>query len=352
MAGDEGEKPEPVITPGGPRPAEQAHYVAPGQAVQQNPDGTLSIVGTANDERSPRMADDDELVVGPGGYRPRSQTHLIEQNAVLDLSGGRIKKLDQKGTLLQDLGEFKQRQQGLPVHPRNIKKKLSEAAGQQYGSGWITYADWINSTGQPVSYFATTWNVPPPPTNTSGNQIIFLFNGLENQSWILQPVLQWGVSAAGGGQYWSIGSWFVDGQGGAGHFTKLTPVNPTDRLIGAMVITGSSPFGGFNYQCGFAGYPDSMLTVNSVDQLWYAVQVLEAYQITGCGDYPNTSNSPFWNIDLKVGYPPMPPTVEWTAVDNVTDCGQHTVIVSNANFGGEVDIYYNNSSDAGAQQHG
>jgi hypothetical protein len=33
-----------VITPGGPRPAEQVHRVEPGQKVQRNPDGTYSVV--------------------------------------------------------------------------------------------------------------------------------------------------------------------------------------------------------------------------------------------------------------------------------------------------------------------
>ena len=33
-----------VITPGGPRPAEQVHPVGPGEVVRRNPDGTYSVV--------------------------------------------------------------------------------------------------------------------------------------------------------------------------------------------------------------------------------------------------------------------------------------------------------------------
>jgi hypothetical protein len=46
IGGDEGEKKKGklVITPGGPRPAEQVHRVEPGQIVRRNPDGTYSIV--------------------------------------------------------------------------------------------------------------------------------------------------------------------------------------------------------------------------------------------------------------------------------------------------------------------
>ena len=43
---------------------------------------------------------------------------------------------------------------------------------------------------------------------------IFLFNGIQNSTSIYQPVLQWGPSAAGGGNFWTVASWYVDGAGG------------------------------------------------------------------------------------------------------------------------------------------
>jgi len=38
------------------------------------------------------------------------------------------------------------------------------------------------------------------------------------------------------------------------------------------------------------------------------------------------------------------PTIIWTAVDQVADCGQHTVVVSNSATDGEVDICYRNAA--------
>ena len=98
-----------------------------------------------------------------------------------------------------------------------------------FGTGWITYASWSNSTGTPVSSFSTQWYVPPAPIAEDG-QIIFLFNGIQNSTMIYQPVLQWGVSAAGGGNYWAVASWYADGQGGPAFHSDLVRVNPGDLL--------------------------------------------------------------------------------------------------------------------------
>ena len=64
-----------------------------------------------------------------------------------------------------------------------------------------------------MSRLTTEWTVPPAPATQNG-QTIFLFPGIQNSTMIYQPVLQWGPSAAGGGNYWAVASWYVDGQGG------------------------------------------------------------------------------------------------------------------------------------------
>lgn len=74
----------------------------------------------------------------------------------------------------------------------------------------ITPADFCMTGSSPISSFATTWKVPAAPT-TNHQQTIFLFNSIEPASGnaILQPVLQYGPSAAGGGSYWAVASWYV-----------------------------------------------------------------------------------------------------------------------------------------------
>ena len=118
--------------------------------------------------------------------------------------------------MLADFGDLPQRAAGRPLHPLNINRGAVAARSgpaPAFGTGWITYASWTNDTGTPVSRFATTWTVPPEPRTANG-QTIFLFNGIQNSTMIYQPVLQWGPSAAGGGSYWAVASWYADGQSG------------------------------------------------------------------------------------------------------------------------------------------
>jgi uncharacterized protein DUF4214 len=155
---------------------------------------------------------------------------------------------------------------------------------------------------------------------------------------ILQPVLQWGPSAAGGGQYWAVASWYADGSGGTAHYSTLVQVNAGQVLVGVMTQTGSSPTG-FSYNCQFQGVANTSLSVQNVQQLTWFAETLEAYSLTKASDYPATTMTAFTGIELKTGT--TDPALAWTSVDSVTDTGQHAIVVSDANPGGEVDIYYN-----------
>ena len=184
---------------------------------------------------------------------------------------------------------------GQPLMPRNVttaRAALVAGAGQgdplpALGEGWISYAYWTNNTGSPVTRFATTWVVPPAPATDSG-QTIFLFNGIQNSTMIYQPVLQWGPSAAGGGSYWAVASWYADGQTGTSFHSTLVRVNPGDVLVGVMTLTARQG-NGFSYNCQFTGIANSSLPISNVDsctgtsrrwKLWAAARLgLPEYQL-------------------------------------------------------------------------
>jgi hypothetical protein len=203
--------------------------------------------------------------------------------------------------------------------------------------GWITYGSWSNGTGTAVSRFATTWVVPAEPATRSG-QTVFLFNGIQNSTAIYQPVLQWGSSAAGGGDYWSVASWYVDGPGGFAFHSNLTRVSPGDVLTGVMTLTGSTP-AGFSYDCAFDGLPDSGLPAVDIEELTWCVETLECYGVTQCSDYPDVTKTSMAGIDLVAGT--VRPALTWSVTDARTECGQHTAIFSEESAGGgEVDLWY------------
>jgi len=297
-----------VLTPGGYRPASQVN--PPGGGVSE------------------------PHVLTPGGYRPASQVHLIESGNMLSGDGGRLRLIHPSGGVLSDFGPLPIRPGTAPLHPANVfipQEKIIPA----FGSGWITYVNW-NNTGNPVTSFSTTWTVPPPPATQSG-QTIFLFNGIQNSSMIYQPVLQWGSSAAGGGNYWSIASWYVDGQGGPAFHSSLIQVSPGQILKGVMTQTGQSG-GLFSYNCDFEGIANSGYAITNVQQLTWFIVTMECYGITKCADYPNTSDSSFRDINIRSGS--TNPSIAWTPVNVVQDCGQHAVVVNNSSVNGEVDLYY------------
>ncbi len=89
-------------------------------------------------------------------------------------------------------------------------------------NGWVEAANWT-AANTPTSMSAS-WKVPANPS-TGGGQVIFFFPSYENApgTRIVQPVLQYGASAAGGGAYWAIASWYVTSDTGQVRSSKLHP---------------------------------------------------------------------------------------------------------------------------------
>ncbi|MET9914981.1 hypothetical protein ABZZ74_51480, partial [Streptomyces sp. NPDC006476] len=213
-------------------------------------------------------------------------------------------------------------------------REVPEAVSPALGAGWITYASWLNNTGTPVSSFTSTWTVPRPPVTNSG-QTIFFFNGIEpgDGSHILQPVLQWGSSAAGGGDYWSVASWYVGG--GSAFHTTLVRVNPGDVLTGVMTLDSRNG-NLFNYTSSFQGLANTALPVQNNPELTWCVETLEAYGIMQCQDYPGTDVTPVTAINIRTGG--TTPSVNWSVNNTVSDCGQRTVVAVDGAADGEVEL--------------
>lgn len=264
---------------------------------------------------------DKDLVLTPGGWRPSSKVGRVSPGEHIGVNNGRLSRIDNTtGQVNRDFGT---------IETNNARQILP------LGSGWITYTYWSNPSSTPITYFASNFTVPPAPA-TSNGQTIFLFPGLQNSSSILQPVLQWGPSAAGGGNYWAIANWYVSSNGSA-LFSNLIRVNPGTVLKGIMTQTGTTG-SNYNYTSAFSGYSSITLTVNNIQKLYWAAESLEAYNVVVCSDYPNTAKTRFSAIELHVGSGQAP--LSWNVANAVTDCGQHATVVTNGSPNGIVDLYY------------
>lgn len=92
-------------------------------------------------------------------------------------------------------------------------------------NGWVEDANWTSPS--PLGTLISFFTVPPAPT--ANGATIFLFPGAEpsNGSTILQPVLQYGPSAAGGGNNWAAASWYCCPSGYQNYSTTLSASNVT-----------------------------------------------------------------------------------------------------------------------------
>ncbi|RBL91172.1 hypothetical protein [Chitinophaga flava] len=295
---------------------------------EQNSTSADTAVAPANKVQT---NDHEGQVLTPVGWMPKSQVNHIGTGEYLSGEGNRLRKYDRNGKMMADYGVIEQSARKTPFYPDNAKVRGNGV--YPLGSGWITYTSWTNNTSSAISYFNTNWTVPPPPAVDYG-QTIFLFNGLQNSNSILQPVLQWGPSAAGGGSYWAIANWYV---GNGTSYSSLIPVSPGTNLQGVMSLIGGGGASG-SYTSAFTGYPSITITVNSVPTLYWAAESLEAYGVYTCSNYPNTTKTRLSSIDLRVGGVQAP--LSWSVANSVTDCGQHSTVVSQGTPNGIVDIYY------------
>jgi hypothetical protein len=261
------------------------------------------------------------LVFTPGGPRDPALVALVEPGRALRELDGVLRIVDESG---------------VPVDPPIDVARLDDDRAA-LESGWITYTHFSNRGDTPITYFSTTWVVPPPP-QTARRQTIFLFNGLQNDGTnhgILQPVLQWGVSAAGGGPYWSVASWYVTTRGQAFH-TPLVRVEPGQTLVGVMTrLDGTRDRG--TYTSEILGIPRSRLKVKNLRTLFWATESLEAYAVRRCSDYPTTSAIPFTAIELRTD---RHPSLRWQIENRVRDCGQHAVVVRHSAEDGHVELRF------------
>jgi hypothetical protein len=258
----------------------------------------------------------DPSVLTPAGAMPRAQVVLVEEGEALREIDGAMRKVNAAT--------------GAP-----LDAVPALGAERVLDDGWVTFTFWKNDTGAPLTSFSSAWRVPEPPKGRH-RQTLFLFNGLQNSGpnyGILQPVLQWGVSAAGGGDYWSVASWYVTSRGQAFH-TPLVRVAPGTLLVGEMTLVGEAR-GKRSYTSEVRDVPRTRLLLQNVAELKWSTESLEAYGVTRCADYPASTEVPFTAIRLVTD---VHPSLRWSVVDRITDCDQHAHVVSHSSVDGQVDL--------------
>lgn len=288
------------------------------------------------DNKSPKQngTDPDKLVRTPGGYKSRAKVfeitpdhHIAERNRRLLL----INTADD--TMVQDLGPSAASpgtQQSFKPHLPG-QQSLQPAAEAEPGpnDGWVAYAVWTNTAIPPINEFTAAWTVPEEPETKDQDQTIFLFIGMQNAEFILQPVLQWGESAAGGGRFWSVCNWYTDGKDSTTVHTKLIEGLKTGSQLKARISLVGQEGRSFKYVASFelqqpapaqdqppAQPQDLQLEKEDVIELLFANIALESYGVQDRKGYPASETTVFSGISIQVAQQPAHPA--WQPIPHIT----------------------------------
>lgn len=237
-----------------------------------------------------------DYVTTPAGLYHRSCVHEVEPGAVIERDG-RVRRPNKTSYRVPDCL--------YPVIDARVPGSVAPEASQIKGatptnSGWIEYA--ILNTTSSWSRIVANWNVPLPPLapyNLS-NQTYFTFPGIQSGSFVIQPVIQFGASGAGGGSVWGMASWRCGPPGGPCFHSALKVIAPGDAIHGDVTATNCS--GG---NCTWTITSQDLTngqqtTLTATDTQGYFQAVggsVEVYNITSCDQYPITGIS-FGSIGL------------------------------------------------------
>jgi hypothetical protein len=265
---------------------EVSHMIRRNFAVALGVVGVATITGTSS-ASGPSAATTPTLsgnwVLAPGGYVPAECFHQVP-------NGAKVTRNAADGS--HDVtvnGQPFAHYDPCPI-TLNVPGKAASGIVPAAAGGWIEGAQRIGLIPN-YDYITSTWYVPSNPTQNGGT--VFLFNGLEPDGGgaIIQPVLQWGPSAIGGGNYWGIAPWYVDGGTVVAH-GPLERVSAGDEIVGYVYSTSENGRN-INWANGITDNTSgawSEWNLNSYGWTWGEafLGIMEAYNISNCAQLPQS----------------------------------------------------------------
>jgi hypothetical protein len=135
---------------------------------------------------------------------------------------------------------------------------------------------------------------------------------------IIQPVLQWGISPAGGGAYWAIASWYV---GSRAFYSPLKKVQPNDVILGKMFLNKNNTWSIQTIDKTSGASSNMAVETDTLEP--FAFVTLEVYGMTDCQDYPN-GKVRFSNLAVLDGSKPM--QAQWQP-QTVAQCNEAVNVI-------------------------
>jgi hypothetical protein len=214
----------------------------------------------------------------------------------------------------------------------NVAQVELDSDGQPAGIGLPAQLDQTSHAGPGLAsldgVLYLTW------TGTGNNQLNII-SSTDGVSFSGGPFISAETSPDGPALQAGNGNLFTAWTGTGNNQVNVAQLVAEGGAIGGMMGIGSV----MGYQCEFANVPGTQLNVTHVPELTQAVVVLEAHALQRSTDYPDAWETSFTQVGVDTTGP-SEPTVVWTPIEGVTDCGQSAVIVSQGARGAQIDLYY------------
>jgi len=200
---------------------------------------------------------------------------------------------------------------------------------------WFSWRAWTyyENTAN-ITYLYGEWPVPAAPKKNVG-QILYFWNGVEPtgpqvSGGVLQPVLQWGKGAAGGGAYWAVVSWYVSDS--FSFYSPLVRVNTGDTIKGLTSLSSNDVWTVSATSKKTGKSAEITYPAQENQNFITAYQVLEAYNLgkSNCAiGYPVPEKIVFSNIKVEVDFKPVVP--KWTTEEQTAQyrvCAETSEVIS------------------------
>eukprot|EP01156_Anaeramoeba_ignava_P023862 Anaeramoba_ignava/c21806_g2_i6.p1 GENE.c21806_g2_i6~~c21806_g2_i6.p1 ORF type:complete len:302 (+),score=84.10 c21806_g2_i6:19-924(+) len=280
------------------------------------------------------FAIEQDYVIGPHGISVhKSCVHHVT-------SGSHVRTLDDGSIIVEYKGDIKPIPKCEYPYKFIRNNKREKGVGADF-YGWQVWATYEEPNQKSFDVFTDIMTIPSNPPGFEDG-IIYLFPGLQNYDWIptdngpdppddfdiIQPVLQYGETPAGGGNYWAVASWYVTVYSGY-LVADLLPVSPGNKIICNMTHLGQGSEKWFIGATVESTGRTSNLEVSKprlVSQSW-AYIALETYYLDGCDSYPQTPIT-FTSNKLFAENKNLTPNWVAHAQHNPTNCGEKANIQS------------------------
>jgi len=269
---------------------------------------------------------ESKVVMTPRGPRPAAHVHEIPV-------GGTVRRVGNETHLLDASGNI--------IHIAPITSPLVRADSKvDMPDEWSSWASYGFYNKLPKSLELTkivaSWTVPPRPTTWSGDPI-FSFIEAENLSDLsLQPTLQYGVSAAGGGEYWGMAVWHFTNDG-----SYYTPLNKNVHS-GEVVTAAITIVPGTNRLTASISTHGPGAT--------YVLELGKPWTVVALGLAPNDlrqklppSGITFGPIGLGFTGTGAPPDDPWFPIEHTPE-GPSIVVEKQGSQDGQIRFYYDNTA--------